>query len=95
MSCLSLARAGVLFALLGGLASGCGGSGHRISGKVTLDGKPVPAGKIYFIPDTAKGNSGPTRYADIVDGAYDTGATGGKAAANRPSASNAKRPSWV
>lgn len=84
MSRLFLARAGVLVALVGGLASGCGGSGHRISGKVTFDGTPVPAGKIYFIPDGAKGNSGPTGYADIVDGAYDTSSSGGKAAGTGP-----------
>ncbi len=54
-------------------AMGCGGDGgNRISGKITFQGKPVPAGKIYFIPDGSKGNSGATGYADIKDGSYDT-----------------------
>lgn len=54
-------------------AMGCGGDGSsRISGKITFNGKPVPAGKIYFMPDGAKGNTGTTGYADIKDGAYDT-----------------------
>ena len=62
-------------------AGGCGGSsGNRVSGKVTFKGQPVPAGKIYFSPDTAKGNSGGTGYADIKDGAYDTSATEGQGA---------------
>lgn len=58
---------------------GCGKSeGNRVTGMVAFDGKPVPAGKIYFTPDTSKGNSGPTGYADIVDGRYDTAADSGK-----------------
>ncbi len=61
------------------LAVGCGGgSGYRVSGKVTFKGQPVPMGKIYFSPDTSKGNTGPTGYADIKDGAYDTGTPGGR-----------------
>ena len=36
-------------------AAGCGGDGaNRVSGKVTFNGKPLPAGKIYFTPDGAK-----------------------------------------
>ncbi len=59
--------------------AGCGGDGtQRVSGTVKFKGAPVPKGKIYFAPDTAKGNSGPTGYADIVDGAFDTSATGGR-----------------
>ena len=45
---------------------------YRISGDVMYDGKPLPAGKIFFSPDTEAGNSGPGGYADIVDGHYDT-----------------------
>lgn len=57
---------------------GCSGdSGNRISGKVTFNGKPVPAGKIYFTPDGTKGNTGAPGYANIKNGEYDTGATGG------------------
>jgi len=62
------------------LCMGCGQEGNRISGMVTFDGKPVPAGKIYFTPDSSKGNSGPTGYADINNGAYDTNLPGGRGA---------------
>jgi hypothetical protein len=67
------------------LAFGCGGEKvYRVSGKVTFQGKPVPAGKVYFIPDGSKGNTGPTGFADIKDGQYDTGATGGRNAPAGP-----------
>lgn len=63
------------------LAIGCSNdTGNRITGNVTFDGKPVPAGKVYFMPDGAKGNTGSTGFADIVDGKYDTGAAGGRGA---------------
>jgi hypothetical protein len=63
------------------LALGCGGDGtNRISGKVTFMGQPVPAGKIYFMPDGSKGNTGPTGYADIKNGIYDTSSAGGRGA---------------
>lgn len=63
---------------------GCGSGLNRMSGKVTFGGKPIPAGKIYFIPDGAKGNSGPSGYADIKDGAYDTSGEGGKGVGKGP-----------
>lgn len=66
------------------LALGCGGSGHRVSGKVTFNGQPIKAGKIYFIPDGGKGNKGPTGFANIKDGKYDTGETGGANVGNGP-----------
>jgi hypothetical protein len=66
-----------LLPLLGCLALGCGSKGYRVSGKVTFKGQPIPAGKIYFIPDTKNGNKGATGYADIKDGAYDTSVVGG------------------
>jgi len=31
----------------------------RVTGRVTLDGKPVTTGIIVFVPDTDKGNDGP------------------------------------
>ncbi|EAQ77181.1 hypothetical protein [Blastopirellula marina] len=49
---------------------------HQIRGNVTYDGRPLPAGKISFAPDTEQGNSGPGGYADIVDGRYDTSQDG-------------------
>lgn len=61
------------------LAPGCGGDNtHRVSGNVNFNGKPVPAGKIYFMPDGSKGNQGATGFADIKDGRYDTSSTGGR-----------------
>src|SRR5262245_49265328 len=57
------------------LAVGCGTSGSgtaHLSGKVTFNGQPLPAGRVVFLPDTAKGNSGPGGFAEIRDGAYDT-----------------------
>ena len=72
----------VALALLASLALGCGAGdeGHRVSGKVTFKGQPVPAGKVMISPDTSKGNKGPTGFADIQNGVYDTGAPGGKGA---------------
>ncbi|HEY7158926.1 MAG TPA: hypothetical protein VH575_33585 [Gemmataceae bacterium] len=57
---------------------GCGGGsdGYNVSGTVLFDGKPVPLGKIYFTPDAAKDNSGPSGFADIKDGEFDTKKTG-------------------
>lgn len=61
-------------------ASGCGGDGgvprYDISGTATFDGKPIPQGVIQFLPDAAKGNKGPATNANIVDGTYDTSASG-------------------
>jgi hypothetical protein len=73
-------------AILTFLAAGCGPSGpatYRRSGSVTFDGKPVPLGKIYFDPDVAAGGSGPSGFADIVAGRYDT-STGGKGVGGGP-----------
>ncbi|HVL12026.1 MAG TPA: hypothetical protein VM529_05645 [Gemmata sp.] len=67
------------------LLLGCGGEKiYRVSGKVTFKNQPVPAGKIYFMPDGSKGNTGPTGYADIKDGEYDTDAAGGRGAPSGP-----------
>ncbi|WP_425617130.1 hypothetical protein NA78x_000800 [Anatilimnocola sp. NA78] len=64
---------------------GCGGDKvAHVSGKVTFNGKPVPAGKVIIKPDSAKGNSGATGFADIKDGAYDTKVAGGKGAPPGP-----------
>ena len=61
------------------LLSGCGGrEGYDVSGNVTFNGNPVPAGKIYFSPDSAKGNSGATGYATISNGKYNTSAADGR-----------------
>ena len=84
LACRAL-LAGVLPVLCCCLAVGCGGEKtYRVSGKVTFKGKPLPAGRIIFVPDGAKGNKGSEGYADIKDGAYDTAAPGGKGAVGGP-----------
>jgi hypothetical protein len=53
--------------------SGCGGVGtlYPVSGKVTLDGKPLPDGQVSFVPDKEKGNKAPaTPFGKIKDGSY-------------------------
>lgn len=82
MICPSTARRvslfGVLPALMCCLSLGCGGEKtYQVSGKVTFKGQPISTGKIFFVPDHSKGNKGPSGYADIKDGAYDTSAPGG------------------
>jgi hypothetical protein len=62
------------------LALGCGSSDgitrYRMTGSVTFNGQPVPAGTILFEPDSAAGNTGAAGSATIVDGKYDTGDQG-------------------
>jgi len=58
--------------VLAGCGSGSGPARFDLSGTVTYDGKPVPAGYIVFNPDAAAGNSGPGAQADIRDGKYQT-----------------------
>lgn len=56
------------FAFLLPLVTGCGAGKGNISGEVTLDGKPLPAGTITFYPaKKALGNPVP---APITDGKY-------------------------
>jgi hypothetical protein len=72
-------------ALLGSSLFGCGTDNlANVSGKVTFQGKPVPAGKVYILPDSAKGNTGPAGFADIKDGTYDTKLPGGQPAPPGP-----------
>jgi hypothetical protein len=62
------------------LAAGCGASAsgpYHLSGKVTFKGRPLPRGRIFFLPDSARGNSGQGGFAEIKDGAYDTRDRGG------------------
>jgi hypothetical protein len=60
---------------------GCNNGPKRVdvSGDVTFDGKPLPAGRIFFNPDFTKGNDGPQGYAEIKNGKYNT-RTNGKGA---------------
>ena len=43
-----------------------------LSGTVTFDGRPVPAGLITITADLSKGNDGPQGVAEIHDGRFDT-----------------------
>ncbi|MCC9606665.1 hypothetical protein LOC68_16725 [Blastopirellula sp. JC732] len=60
--------------LAAGLAAGCGASDTTIhlTGAVTYDGQPVPAGMIQFSPDEAKGNPGFGCVAMIRNGQFTT-----------------------
>jgi len=55
---------------------GCGSDDgpprHELSGTVTYNGQPVPAGYILFAPDTSQGNTGPGAQAEISEGRYHT-----------------------
>jgi hypothetical protein len=69
--------------LLAGCGSGDSVARNHVAGSVTYDGANVPAGVIYFDPDSKKGGSGPQGFAPIKDGRYDTreGGKGGPAGA--------------
>jgi len=74
----NVARATVFVAILPALAAliGCGPKGpqrYEHWGTVTWQDKPIPAGILYFDPDTSPpGNDGPQGFAVIKDGKYDT-----------------------
>jgi hypothetical protein len=53
--------------------SGCGGVGtlYPVSGKVTVDEKPLPDGQLTFVADTEKGNATKVvPFGKIKDGSY-------------------------
>ena len=53
--------------------SGCGGVGtlYPVSGKVTVDGQPLPDGQLSFVADAEKGNKTTViPFAKIKDGSY-------------------------
>ncbi|MEW4563136.1 hypothetical protein AB1K70_11455 [Bremerella sp. JC770] len=78
--------AGVLLLAATAACIGCSDENdrNRVSGSVTLDGQPVPNGLITFEPDHKKGHTGPQGIARIVDGQYDTSATGGRGVVSGP-----------
>lgn len=56
-------------------SSGCrDNDSQRVAvwGDVKWKGQPVPAGVIYFSPDTKKGNRGPQGFAIIKEGHFDS-----------------------
>ena len=60
------------------LVAGCSSKPelYHVSGTVTHDGQPVPAGEIKFEADVTKGHDGPQGFARIKDGKYDTSQRG-------------------
>jgi hypothetical protein len=66
----------LVLAMLLPLAAGCSsseGKKAQVSGKVTFNGQPVPAGWISFQPDSSQGNPGrEVRLVKIKDGVYDS-----------------------
>jgi len=74
---LKIMARGVCVALLAVVCAGCGKSGptrYDISGKVSYNGMPVPAGTISFDPEGQETGGG---FASIENGQYDT-AKGGR-----------------
>jgi len=71
--------------LLALCAAGCdrGPALYHVSGSVTYDDKPLPAGQIFFDPDVSKGNDGPQGFAHIKAGEFDT-AEGGRGVRGGP-----------
>ena len=70
---ISIKACWVLLASL--LLAGCDEAGPArfdVSGTVTYDGKPLPAGRISFEPDASQDNTGPVGFATIKDGRYQT-----------------------
>lgn len=53
---------------------GCGRGPQRyeVTGSVTFDGVPVPAGRLVFTPDNKAGNPGPQGVARIEAGSIET-----------------------
>lgn len=56
----------------------------RVSGTVDFAGTPVPTAQIYFEPDPTKGGKGPTGYAIVRSGSFDTAAADGRGAVAGP-----------
>lgn len=61
--------------ILATLAAGCGGGGdglprQAVSGNVTLDGEPLKAGMIQFLPGDPSAKDATTGGAPIRDGAF-------------------------
>lgn len=82
-----LLRPVVLMSITVCLLAGCGddaGETFHLSGNITFDGKPIPAGRIMFTPDSSKDNKGAVGYSSIKDGKFDTKWEGGKPRAAGP-----------
>lgn len=73
-------RFSLLFLLGAASLPGCGSGSPTVPlrGQVLHAGKPIPVGKIVFMPDTSKGNNGAQGFAAIEDGKFDTAARSGR-----------------
>lgn len=60
------------FVSLGGCSQESSAPRYQVSGTVTYDGQPVPAGLVKFQPDVDKGGTGPGGYAPIKEGKFCT-----------------------
>lgn len=60
------------------VVAGCGSEAklHHVSGEANYDGRPIPAGIIFFDPDPLKGGSGTQGFANITNGRYTTASAG-------------------
>jgi hypothetical protein len=79
-------RRAMAMAWMAGVICGCGSDETRqydVAGTVTVAGKSVPVGTILFTPDRSKDNHGPSGFAQIREGKYDT-ARDGKATVGGP-----------
>ncbi|MFI4876263.1 MAG: hypothetical protein ACIALR_13020 [Blastopirellula sp. JB062] len=76
---------GIFCLLIGGCGSQPEGEPRfRVSGKITFQGNPIPAGLVTFSPDASLGNRGSQGVARIENGQFDTGGDGGKGALAGP-----------
>lgn len=71
-----------MLALILTVSCGCssksdGPERFQLEGAVTVKGKPVRDGQIFFSPNNSRGNSGPGAVAFISDGRYSTPADHG------------------
>jgi hypothetical protein len=86
----------VIMAFVAASIAGCRGEAIEratVSGKVTVDGKPLPSGQIRFLPTSDKG--GPVWSAWIKDGSYTTAGTKGTPVGDlRVEINGFRTPSW-
>jgi hypothetical protein len=74
---LATARWPIVTAALLTACAGCSGDNRvDLMGTISFRGAPVPKGRIDFMPDVRKNNDGPSGYATIEQGRFDTTQSG-------------------
>ena len=68
----------VAFSIVGCSQAVEGPERYRVTGTVTYEGQPIAHGRIRLDADASAGNVGPSGYAAIKDGKYDTSAEGAR-----------------